>query len=164
MQRRFGGNGMDCLASPKLNSILFPLYILFFLSKMASSSPPISSPMHIIDGQIQTPSDTQQDIPIPSPSSYFSSNFPRPNRPKHFGVGGGQVRILGVHSEPGSFAKEETPIEEEKSLETEQNIAEGTDYCGGNLNNREGQNRGRHKNQRQHSAMSSLYRQVVIIH
>lgn len=108
----------------------------------------------------QIPAAECQQTPSPSPLTLASSSHHRRTRPKHFGVGGGQVRIVGVHSEPGSFATEESPLEEKKPLETVQ-IEEVEVKDRKQIGIAQETNKSKqHKNQRQHSAMSSLYRQV----
>ena len=117
-----------------------------------------------VESQIPAVGCQQTPSPSPSPLTLASSSYQRRTRPKQFGVGGGQVRIVGVHSEPGSFAIEESPLEEEKPLTAVQ-IEEVELTAAGRKSTvgiAQETSKSRHKNQRQQSAMSSLYRQVII--
>lgn len=129
---------------------------------MDSPSFPSPNPESQIQSLLRQHSSNSRQSPL-APSS---SHIQRQTRPKQFGVGGGQVRILGVHSEPGSFAIDESPLTEErpfigiKEIELESgevNLQLQEKTAPINSNNRTTR---QHKHQRQNSTMSSLYRQV----
>ena len=117
-------------------------------SSSAKSSPPDNSSSNL--------------LPSSSPSSIVT--FVPRRRPRHVsGIGGGRVRILEVHSEPGSFALEESPIEEDELLIFRKIKGEKEEKWQKDLLEQQQTNNRRTnylKDQRQHSAMSSLYRQV----
>uniref|UniRef100_A0A1I8BM05 Uncharacterized protein n=1 Tax=Meloidogyne hapla TaxID=6305 RepID=A0A1I8BM05_MELHA len=126
-----------------------------FNSSISSNSSKTSS-------SIKSSAPNNSSTPQPSSSPSSTVTFVPRRRPRHIsGIGGGRVRILGVHSEPGSFALEESPLEEEELLVF--NKSEGENKI--KLEEQQISSKQRSHNfkgRRQLSAMSSLYRQATI--